>query len=189
MLTRTVKSLQEGQEPDLDNATTPMAEINFHLPALLPDDYMPDVHLRLVHYKRIASARSGDALKELQVELVDRFGPLPEATRHLFRMTALRLRAEPLSIRRIDASPVGGFVEFGPRTTVSPAWIVTQLRNSPGTYRLDRQQKFRFSAPLETSEARFAFVENLIGGMLAHQEKPAAAAPPARAPAAGQGAT
>jgi len=189
MLARTVKALQEGLEPGLENATERMTEINLHLPALLPDEYMPDVHLRLVHYKRIASARTNDALRELQVELVDRFGRLPDATRHLFRMTALRLRAEPLSIRRIDASPVGGFVEFGPRTTVSPAWIVTQLRNAPGTYRLDRQQKFRFSAPLEETEARFAFVENMISEMLAHQDKPAGTASTQTGRAGAQGAS
>jgi len=171
MLTRTVKALQAGLEPDVDNTMPPVAEINLHLPALLPDDYLPDVHLRLVHYKRIASARSEEQLRELQVELVDRFGPLPEPTRHLFRMTALRLRAEPLSIRRLDASAVGGFVEFGPRTTVSPAWIVTQLRSAPKTYRLDKQQKFRFSAPLDEPEVRFAFVEKLVGDMLAHREQ------------------
>jgi transcription-repair coupling factor (superfamily II helicase) len=176
MLTRTVKALQEGLEPDMDNTMPPVAEINLHLPALLPDDYLPDVHLRLVHYKRIASARSEEALRELQVELVDRFGPLPEPTRHLFRMTALRLKAEPLSIRRLDASAVGGFVEFGPRTSVSPAWIVTQLRNAPKTFRLDKQQKFRFSAPLEETEARFAFVEKLVSEMLAHREQPAVTA-------------
>jgi transcription-repair coupling factor (superfamily II helicase) len=84
---------------------------------------------------------------------------------------------------------VGGFVEFGPHTTVSPAWIVTQLRNEPTTYRLDRQQKFRFSAPLEVTEARFAFVETMIGEMLAHQEQPVAATPPPRVRAEGQRAT
>ena len=183
MLQRTVQALQEGLEPNLDTAMAPVTEINLHLPALLPDDYLPDVHLRLVHYKRIASAPTDAALRELQVELVDRFGTLPEATRHLFRMTALRLRAEPLSIRRLDASAVGGFVEFGPRTTLSPAWIVTQLRTAPMTYRLDKQQKFRFSADLEEPEARFAFVENLIREMLAHQEKPVL---PARQATAGQ---
>ncbi|MEO8443393.1 MAG: transcription-repair coupling factor [Gammaproteobacteria bacterium] len=177
MLMRTVKALQDGLEPDMDNTLPPAAEINLHVPALLPDDYLPDVHLRLVNYKRIGSARSSEALRELQVELVDRFGPLPEPTRYLFRMTALRLRAVPLSIRRLDASAVGGFVEFGPRTSVSPAWIVTQLRNAPKTYRLDKQQKFRFSAPLEDVESRFAFVEQLVSEMLAHQERPAAAGP------------
>jgi transcription-repair coupling factor (superfamily II helicase) len=85
MLTRTVKALQAGLEPDMDNALPAVAEINLHLPALLPDDYLPDVHLRLVHYKRIASARSEEALRELQMELVDRFGSLPEPTRNLFR--------------------------------------------------------------------------------------------------------
>ena len=177
MLARTVKALQDGLEPDMDQTLPPVAEINLHLPALLPEDYLPDVHLRLVHYKRIASARSDVALRELQVELVDRFGPLPEPARHLFRLTALRLRAEPLSIRRLDASSVGGFVEFNPRTTVSPAWIVTQLRNAPETFRLDRQQKFRFGLPLEEPEARFAFVEKLVTEMLAHRDKPAATGP------------
>ena len=123
-----------------------------------------------MHYKRIASARSEEALRELKVELVDRFGPLPEPTRNLFRMTALRLAAEPLAIRRLDAGPAGGFVEFGPRTTVSPAWIVTQLRTAPKTFRLDKSQRFRFSAPLESPETRFAFVEKLVAEMLASRE-------------------
>ncbi|MBN8281058.1 MAG: transcription-repair coupling factor, partial [Gammaproteobacteria bacterium] len=172
MLARTIKALQEGLEPDLDSTLPTVAEVNLHLAALLPEDYLPDVHLRLVHYKRIASARTDEALRELQVELVDRFGPLPEPTRNLFRMTALKLKAGPLAIRRLDAGPAGGFVEFGPRTTVNPAWIVTQVRTAPKTFRLDKQQKFRFSAPLEDPEARFAFVERLVADMLASREKP-----------------
>jgi transcription-repair coupling factor (superfamily II helicase) len=175
MLMRTIKALKSGLEPSLDSALPPAVEINLHLPALLPDDYLPDVHLRLVHYKRIASARTDDALRELQVELVDRFGPLPEATRNLFRLTALRLRAEPLAIRRLDAGPAGGFVEFGPKTTVSPAWLVKLLRDELGTYRLDRQQKLRFKAELEDNAARFSFVDALLTEMLDNREKPAAA--------------
>jgi transcription-repair coupling factor (superfamily II helicase) len=177
MLMRTIKALEDGLEPGLDSALPPAIEINLHLPALLPDDYLPDVHLRLVHYKRIASARTDQALRELQVELVDRFGPLPEATRNLFRLTALRLRAEPLAIRRLDAGPAGGFVEFGPATTVSPAWLVKLLRDELGTYRLDRQQKLRFKAELEDHPARFGFVEALLTGMLDSREKQTA--PPA----------
>jgi transcription-repair coupling factor (superfamily II helicase) len=175
MLMRTIKALESGLEPGLDSALPPAVEINLHLPALLPDDYLPDVHLRLVHYKRIASARTDQALRELQVELVDRFGPLPEATRNLFRLTALRLRAEPLAIRRLDAGPAGGFVEFGPRTTVSPAWLVKLLRDELGTYRLDRQQKLRFKTELEDNAARFGFVDALLTEMLDNREKPAAA--------------
>jgi transcription-repair coupling factor (superfamily II helicase) len=176
MLMRTIKALESGLEPGLDNALPAAAEFNLHLPALLPDDYLPDVHLRLVHYKRIASARTDQALRELQVELVDRFGPLPEATRNLFHLTALRLRAEPLGIRRLDAGPAGGFVEFGPATTVSPVWLVKLLRDELGTYRLDRQQKLRFKADLEEKAARFSFVEQLLTGMLDNREQPASAA-------------
>ncbi|MCL4780342.1 MAG: transcription-repair coupling factor [Gammaproteobacteria bacterium] len=176
MLMRTIKALESGLEPGLDNALPAAAEFNLHLPALLPDDYLPDVHLRLVHYKRIASARTDQALRELQVELVDRFGPLPEATRNLFHLTALRLRAEPLGIRRLDAGPAGGFVEFGPATTVSPVWLVKLLRDELGTYRLDRQQKLRFKVDIEDSAARFSFVEQLLAGMLDNREQPASAA-------------
>ncbi|MDQ1302551.1 MAG: hypothetical protein QG595_534 [Pseudomonadota bacterium] len=177
MLMRTIKALESGLDPGLDSALPPAVEINLHLPALLPDDYLPDVHLRLVHYKRIASARTDQALRELQVELVDRFGPLPEATRNLFRLTALRLRAEPLAIRRLDAGPAGGFVEFGPATTVSPVWLVKLLRHELGTYRLDRQQKLRFKAEMEDHAARFSFVDALLTDMLDNREK--TAAPPA----------
>lgn len=120
MLTRTVKALQEGLEPDLDQALAPAAEINLHLAALLPDDYLSDVHLRLVHYKRIASARSDAALRALQIELVDRFGPLPDAARNLFRLSALRVRAMPLSIRRLDASSIGGLWSLGPGPPSAP---------------------------------------------------------------------
>lgn len=177
MLMRTIKALESGLEPGLDNALPPAIEINLHLPALLPDDYLPDVHLRLVHYKRIASARTEQALRELQVELIDRFGPLPEATRNLFRLTALRLRAEPLVIRRLDAGPAGGFVEFGSATTVSPVWLVKLLRDELGTYRLDRQQKLRFKAELQDNAARFSFAETLLTEMLDNREQQSA--PPA----------
>ncbi|MBM4220847.1 MAG: transcription-repair coupling factor [Gammaproteobacteria bacterium] len=175
MLMRTIKALESGLDPGLDSALPPTVEFNLHLPTLLPDDYLPDVHLRLVHYKRIASARTDQALRELQVELVDRFGPLPEATRNLFQLTALRLRAEPLGIRRLDAGPAGGFVEGGPATTVSPVWLVKLLRDELGTYRLDRQQKLRFKADLDDNAARFGFVEQLLTGMLENRELPASA--------------
>jgi transcription-repair coupling factor (superfamily II helicase) len=167
MLTRTVEALQSGREPDLDHPLPESAEFNLHVPALLPDDYLPDIHLRLVHYKRIASAKDETALRELQVELVDRFGVLPEAARNLLRIAELRLKARPLVLRRLDASATGGFIEFGARTSVNPAWIVTQLRTEPQTYRLDRTQKFRFSAELTLPERRFAFVERLLDSMLA----------------------
>jgi transcription-repair coupling factor (superfamily II helicase) len=178
MLSRTVAALQAGLDPDVDGPVGTAVEINLHLPALFPDDYLPDVHLRLVHYKRIASARDEAALNDLKAEIADRFGPLPEATRNLFRITQLKLRAGPAGLRRLDAGPGGGFVEFGPRTGVDPALLVDLLRNEPRTFRLDKQQRLRFTAPLEEPENRFCFVEQLVG-RLVRSASPAAGKSPA----------
>ncbi|MEZ5564423.1 MAG: TRCF domain-containing protein [Gammaproteobacteria bacterium] len=164
MLNRTVKALEAGLEPDLDNALPPVAEINLRLPALLPDDYLPDVHLRLVHYKRIAKARSEAELRDLQIELIDRSDPCRRRPGNLFRLTVLRLR--PNHYPSSAWMPRGGWLRrVWTRTTLSPAWIVARIRTEPETYRLDRQQKLRFSENLEDTEARFAFVEYLISEM------------------------
>ncbi len=178
MLARTVAALEQGIEPDPDGATGSRLEINLHLPALLPDDYLPDVHLRLVHYKRIASAHDEKALRNLQVELVDRFGPLPEPARHLFALTRLRLAAEPLGLLRIEAGAHGGLVEFAAQTAVDPAWLVTLIHNEPETWRLDRDQKLRFSENLDDGAARFDFVTRLVERMLAHRLRSPLSAPP-----------
>src|SRR5690606_33789318 len=84
LLERAVKALKSGKEPDLNTMDRPFIEIDLHVPALIPSDYLPDVHTRLVLYKRIAAAQDNDALRELQVEMVDRFGLLPDPTKTLF---------------------------------------------------------------------------------------------------------
>ena len=161
MLTRTVAALREGLEPDPDADTQAGAEINLHVPALLPEDYLPDVHLRLVHYKRIASARDERELADLQVELIDRFGLLPDATRNLFRITSIRLLANPLGISRLELSARGGLVEFGPNTAVDPGVLVHLLESEPDRYRLDRQQRLKIMDELEEND-RFDFAARLI---------------------------
>jgi len=161
MLSRTVQALRDGLEPDFDADTQTGPEINLHLPALLPEDYLPDVHLRLVHYKRIASAKDERALEALQVELIDRFGLLPEPTRNLFRITAIRLLADPLGIRRLEISARGGLVEFGPNTTVDPGVLVHLLESEPDRFRLDRQQRLKIMADVDEQE-RFDFAVALI---------------------------
>lgn len=100
LLDRAVKALQSGEEPALDEPMHRGAEVDLRIPALMPEDYLPDVHTRLVMYKRIANARTEAELDELQVEMIDRFGLLPDATRNLFRVTALKLRADALGIER-----------------------------------------------------------------------------------------
>lgn len=118
LLENAVKALQEGREPSLDEITQHQAEIELRVPALLPDDYLPDVNMRLSFYKRIASSENLQSLNDLKVELIDRFGLLPEATKNLFAITQLRLSAQTLGIKKIDAGIHGGYLEFKP--TPSP---------------------------------------------------------------------
>jgi len=162
ILSRTIQALRDGLEPDPDAALEPAIEINLHLPALIPDDYMPDVHLRLVHYKRIASAPDETALERLQVELIDRFGLIPPATANLFRLTRLRLMAEPLGLRRIDLGATGGRLEFGPQTSVEPAAVVSLIESDPQRFRLDAQQRLRITAELDEEKDRFVLLEELV---------------------------
>jgi len=176
MLSRTVQALRDGLEPDFDTGAPAGPEINLHLPALLPEDYLPDVHLRLVHYKRIASAKDERELQALQVELIDRFGLLPEPTRNLFRITAIRLLADPLGIRRLEVSARGSRVEFGPNTTVDPGVLVHLLESEPDRFRLDRQQRLKIMEDVDEPE-RFDFAVALIERLGAGHGGPTAASP------------
>ena len=162
LLERAVKALREGKEPALAQPLHQGAEVDLRLPALLPEDYLPDVHARLVLYKRIASARDVEALRELQVEMIDRFGLLPPQAKNLFQITELKLRAEELGISKIEAGPGGGVLVFSEQPQLDPAAIVRLIQEQPKIYRLDGQQKLRFKRELGEAQARVAAVEQLL---------------------------
>jgi transcription-repair coupling factor (superfamily II helicase) len=162
MLEHAVRALKEGRDPDLEKPLHSGAEIEMGVGALLPDDLVPDVHTRLVLYKRIASAPDADALRDLQVELIDRFGLLPDPARMLFRVGEIKLRAAGLNVRRIEAGPRGGHVLFGDQTPVDPLALIRIIQADPGTFRLDGQHKLRFSLSLDDTERRFRHVHDLL---------------------------
>jgi transcription-repair coupling factor (superfamily II helicase) len=162
LLAKAVNSIREGNEPNLDVTLNHGPEINFHLPALLPEDYMPDVHMRLVHYKRIASAATEAALRQLRVELIDRFGLLPESTQNLFRQTMLKLQATPLGIKKIDVYAGSAIIEFCSDTKVDPILLVTLISEEPKRYTLDKTQRLRLNWLDDSDEARFNAVESAI---------------------------
>ncbi len=162
LLERAVKALKAGQQPELDRPLDHGAEVELHLPTLLPEDYLPDVHTRLVMYKRIASARDQAALRELQVEMIDRFGLLPEAARNLFRITELKLKANPLGIRKIDVGEHGGRILFKEKPNVDPMTIIELIQKQPDRYRLDGQDKLRIVRELPDQEQRLQAVDRLL---------------------------
>ena len=163
LLARAVKDLREGREPVLEDPFMHGPEIETGLAALIPEDYMPDVHMRLVHYKRIASADSGDELDELKVELIDRFGLLPPATNTLFAIARLKLLAQRLGIVKIQAGATGGVLRFGERATVSPVALINLVEDEPGVFRLDGPFKLRFSRELGADEERMRCIEEILG--------------------------
>ncbi|MEE1894063.1 transcription-repair coupling factor [Pseudomonas otitidis] len=162
MLERAVKSIQKGEQPNLEQPLGGGPEINLRVPALIPEDYLPDVHARLILYKRIASAADEDGLKELQVEMIDRFGLLPEPTKNLVRLTLLKLQAEKLGIKKVDAGPQGGRIEFAADTCVDPLVLIKLIQGQPKRYKFEGATQFRFLVPMERPEERFNTLEVLF---------------------------
>ncbi|MDA8483049.1 transcription-repair coupling factor [Pseudomonas resinovorans] len=162
MLERAVKAIRKGEQPNLEQPLGGGPEINLRVPALIPEDYLPDVHARLILYKRIASAADEEGLKELQVEMIDRFGLLPEPSKHLVRLTLLKLQAEKLGIKKVDAGPQGGRIEFAADTCVDPLVLIKLIQGQPKRYKFEGATLFKFQVPMERPEERFNTLEALF---------------------------
>lgn len=162
LLDSAVKALKEGREPSLEELTQQQADIELRVPALLPDDYLGDVNMRLSFYKRIAAAESKSELDELKVELIDRFGLLPDATKNLLQIAELRLLVEPLKVVRIDAGTQGGFIEFSAKAQVNPDKFIQLIQKEPIVYRFDGPLKFKFMKDLSDNKVRLEFVVDLL---------------------------
>jgi len=154
LLERAVRSIKAGKLPGIDEPLERGAEVELHAPALIPDDYLPDVHARLTLYKRISSARDGDALRELQVEMIDRFGLLPDPVKQLFATAELKLQATSLGIRKLDLGPGGGRVQFVEKPAVDPMAVIRMIQGQPKHYRMDGPDKLRVSLELPDAATR-----------------------------------
>ncbi|MBJ7538858.1 transcription-repair coupling factor [Marinomonas transparens] len=155
MLDRAVKSLKNGESPNVDITSPAQTDINLRIPALIPEDYLGDVHSRLILYKRIANAATDEELKELQVEMIDRFGLLPDATKNLFRQTELKLKAERLGIKKIEANQKEGKIFFNANTPVDPMKLIRLIQTKPDTYKLAGSDTLKFLATMNSAEERF----------------------------------
>ena len=131
----------------------------------MADDYLPDVHSRLILYKRIASAADSEELRELQVEMIDRFGLLPEPVKQLFAVTELKLAAVPLGIVRIDAGDSAGRLVFGSRPNVDPTAIIRLVQGQADHYRLDGTDKIRFQFEMHDAGERVQRVSVLLASL------------------------
>ena len=162
-LGRAVEALKSGRQPELDRPLDHGVEIDLHAPALIPAEFLPDVQLRLIMYKRIASAGTDAELWELREEMIDRFGLLPDAARTLFEISRLKLQAGPLGVRKIDLGAKGGRIFFAVETSIDPGRIIRLLQSDPQSYRLDGQDKLRIRRDLPELADRLRLLENLLG--------------------------
>jgi transcription-repair coupling factor (superfamily II helicase) len=164
MLERAVRAVKEGRIPDDPASLSERGvEIQLGLPALIPDDYLPDVHARLVLYKRIAGARDADALDELQVEMIDRFGLLPDPAKNLFTISKLKQRAQALGIRKLELGPNGGRVLFTAKTKVEPMNVIRLVQREPKRYAFEGQDKLKLKREMNTPEERVRVATELLG--------------------------
>ncbi|HEN47452.1 MAG TPA: transcription-repair coupling factor, partial [Mizugakiibacter sp.] len=162
LLERAVQSLKSGEMIDFELHTPHEAEIELHVAALIPDDYLPDVHTRLTLYKRIASAADIEALRELQVEIIDRFGLLPRPLKNLFAISTLKLDATALGIRKLDLGPESGRVHFRENPDIDPRHILRLVQTQPLIYRLDGPEKLHLRGAWQHPEQRLQGARELL---------------------------
>jgi transcription-repair coupling factor (superfamily II helicase) len=162
MLEQAVQALKEGKEPSLDELLREQTEVEIRIPALLPDDYIPDVNSRLSMYKRIASVAGEEELNELKVELIDRFGLLPDAAKNLLAISELKILAANIKVKKIEAHDKGGFIEFYPNADINPAYLVRLLQSQPKKFAMEGPTKFKFSVPLTDRRQRVQFIRDLL---------------------------
>jgi len=172
MLEEAVKALKEGREPSLDAMLSQQTELDLKIPALLPDSYIPDVSLRLSFYKRLASSRDNHDLDEIQVELIDRFGLLPDAAKNLVAITSFKHQAQYLGIRRLEANSKGGSIEFAERTLVQPGYIIKLIQTQSRIYKLEGGNKLKFTIASNTTAERLELVKAMLSDMRANAVAP-----------------
>ena len=127
---------------------------DLHIPALIPEDFIPDVHMRLIMYKRIASTKLSSELNELKEEIIDRFGLLPDAVKNLFEVSNLKQLARPLGIRKIDVGLKGGRIFFQPDANIDSVRIIQLIQTAPNIYKLDGQDTLRINKELPDAQSR-----------------------------------
>ena len=173
MLEAAVAAIKAGRTPSLELNMDKSIEVNLRIPALIPEDYLPDVHTRLIMYKRISSSLDIEDLRELQVEIIDRFGLLPKQLKLLFQLTQLKLRALTFGIKKIDANVNSGRIEFGPQTRVDPSSIVQLIQAEPKSYKLGGANQLQFVHACSEAQEKLQFIDDLLDKLKLAEQKAA----------------
>lgn len=162
LLERAVDALKSGKQPELDTPIDRGPEVDLQASALIPEDYLPDIHGRLVLYKRISNTETKDDLRELQVEMIDRFGLFPEPVKTLFSVAELKQQAEKLGIKKIEANAGGGRIIFSTTPNINADQLISLIQTQAQVYKFDGADKLRFIKPFEAIEQKLEFIAELL---------------------------
>jgi transcription-repair coupling factor (superfamily II helicase) len=169
LLERAVTALKQGKVPDADEPLHSGIEIDLGLPALIPDDYVYDIHQRLMLYKRISSANNQEALDEIRVELIDRFGLLPDYLKNLFSVTEIKLVAQHIGIISVDSTDTGIRIKFTEQPNINHVKLIELIQTQSSRYHFDGKQTFRILETKENIDERAKQIYDVIN-MLCIQE-------------------
>jgi transcription-repair coupling factor (superfamily II helicase) len=163
LLDRTVKSMKSGKIMSFDDMVKNSgSEVDLRISALIPEDYMPNVHKRLSFYKKINCANDEASLQDIQVEMIDRFGLLPEPVKDLFSCAQIRLIAQRLGIKKIEANVTGGKLEFKDLPNIDPMTIIKMVQKDSARYQLNGPSKFMFKGEFKEAKARIKAVQEIL---------------------------
>lgn len=162
MLDQAVTDLKAGKTPELAAPMVQGPEIDLRISARLPDDYIPDIHARLVMYKRISTAKDTSQLQSLEIEMIDRFGLLPIPAKHLLRVVELKLIAESLGIHKITAGAHQATIEFKETPLINLEVLIRLIQSDPAHYQMNGPSRLQYKFKQTAPEARLDGVAILL---------------------------
>lgn len=167
MLDRAVSDLKAGKIPELSAPMYQGPEIDLRISAIIPEEYIADIHNRLIMYKRISNAKEKQQLHDLQIELIDRFGLLPQPVKHLLLITELKLKAQDMGIQKISAGTQQGKLEFSEQPSIDPGALISLIQVHAKRYQMEGPQRLRFTLDSETPEERIFEISALLNKLIA----------------------
>ncbi len=162
LLKRTVDAIRAGKKINLNDPINHEIDIDTGIACIIPETYLGDVHERLVLYKRISSCQNNDELKDMQIEMIDRFGLLPEATKNLFAATELKLLCEKIGIDKVSVYDDKAHIVFADKVNIEPIKIINLVQTQPQRYQLKGQNQLIFKSEMPEDIGRIELVEELL---------------------------
>jgi transcription-repair coupling factor (superfamily II helicase) len=166
LLRRTIHAIKNNYTLDLKDATTEEVEINTGISCIIPETYLPDVHERLILYKRIASAKDEDSLKELKVEMIDRFGLLPESTQNLFESSSLKNLSQEVGILKVNIYDDKAEITLNDSSSIDVSKIINLIQTKPQKFQLKNQKTIVIKEDMEADQLRIRKITDILKSLI-----------------------